>query len=67
MSSLNCLEAPVIMEETQSPEAILKACRTIRESWSAEERARRQRLAEQKQVGLLLRSVGLAEYLRAAG
>ena len=66
MSSLDCLEATKITEETRSPEAIREVSRTIREAWSPEERARRQRLAETKQVGLFLNCIGAVQYVRTA-
>lgn len=69
MNSLECLDGSLTHNHLRSPQEIREACREIRQSWSPEERARRRRLAETKQVGLLLTCTDLSHCFRtvAAG
>ena len=64
MSAAIC-EAIPAKNETTTQASLQEACRAIRQNWTPEERARRQKLAEVKQLGLLLNTVDFTTVLQA--
>lgn len=65
MSPLVCIESPSTKEEQITKRSLAAACREVRNNWSTEERARRKKVAEMKQIGLLLNTIDMTTFLQA--
>lgn len=65
MSMMICETAPVSETAMMPQDTVAEACREVRCGWSSEERLRRKKIAEVKQLGLLLNTVDFGTVLMA--